>query len=99
MLILHILAVRLFWQRWFNRTVLHLAWIPRELNQWADGNSKMIDRDDWRMGEDVVLLSAFPSGALRSLEDPHNGAAQGDYGSGFQPKHVNEQFKRIYIQS
>lgn len=59
---------------------------------FADVFGAMIDRDDWQMGEDVVKLQFFPSGALRDLEDPHNGAAPGDFQGGFQPKHVNEMF-------
>lgn len=58
----------------------------------ADIFGAMVDRDDWLIGEDVIVSSAFPSGALRNLQDPHNGAAQGDYNNGFQPKHVNEQY-------
>jgi Zn-dependent metalloprotease len=58
----------------------------------ADIFGAMVDRDDWLIGEDVVNLAVFPSGALRNLQDPHNGANQGDYGNGFQPKHVSEQY-------
>ncbi len=59
---------------------------------FADVFGAMIDDDNWTIGEDVVRTSAFPSGALRDLEDPHNGAATNDFGSGWQPKHVDEQF-------
>lgn len=59
---------------------------------FADVFGVMIDRDDWLIGEDVVKTSAFPSGALRSMQDPHNGASTGDFGSGWQPKHVNEKY-------
>ena len=59
---------------------------------FADVFGAMIDRDDWQMGEDVVNSQFFPSGALRDLEDPHNGASNGDYQGGFQPKHVNEKY-------
>ena len=59
---------------------------------FADIFGAMIDRDDWLIGEDVVKTSAFPSGALRSLQDPHNGASTGDYNSGWQPRHYNERF-------
>ncbi len=51
----------------------------------------MMDRADWLMGEDVVKLSAFPSGALRNLQDPHNGGNKlGD--AGFQTKKMSEYF-------
>ena len=59
---------------------------------FADVFGVMIDRDDWLIGEDVVKLSSFPTGALRSMIDPHNGAAQGDFGNGFQPKKYSERF-------
>lgn len=59
---------------------------------FADIFGAMIDRDDWLIGEDVVNASAFPSGALRSLQDPHNGANTNDYNSGWQPRHYNERF-------
>lgn len=59
---------------------------------FADVFGSMIDRDDWKIGEDVVKLSAFPSGALRDMSNPHNGAQAGDY-SKWQPNHVNEQYK------
>jgi Zn-dependent metalloprotease len=59
---------------------------------FADIFGAMIDRDDWKMGEDVVKTSTFPSGALRDLSDPHNGAATGDFGRGWQPRNFNERF-------
>lgn len=59
---------------------------------FADVFGAMIDRDDWKIGEDVVKTSAFPSGALRSLEDPHNGAAFKDFNKGWQPRLVSEKY-------
>ncbi len=59
---------------------------------FADVFGAMIDREDWLIGEDVVNTSVFPSGALRSLEDPHNGAAPGDFNKGWQPKKYSERF-------
>jgi bacillolysin len=56
----------------------------------ADVFGSMIDPDgDWLMGEDVVRSAFYPTGALRSLSDPHNG---GPGTPGYQPKHVNEQY-------
>ncbi len=60
---------------------------------FADVFGAMIDRDDWKIGEDVVKSAAFPSGALRNMEDPHNGAATNDFNNGWQPRHYNERFK------
>ncbi|KXK37806.1 MAG: M4 family metallopeptidase [Saprospiraceae bacterium] len=59
---------------------------------FADVFGVMIDRDDWLIGEDVVRPNAFPSGALRSMSDPHNGAANNDFGRGWQPSHYNERY-------
>ncbi len=59
---------------------------------FADIFGAMIDRDDWTIGEDVVKLSAFPSGALRDLSNPHNDATTGDFLSGWQPMHYSERY-------
>jgi len=59
---------------------------------FADIFGAMIDRDDWLVGEDVVNTSAFPSGALRSLQDPHNGAPTGNFNQGWQPRTYSERF-------
>ncbi len=59
---------------------------------FADIFGAMIDREDWLIGEDVVRPNAFPSGALRNMEDPHNGAQFGDISGGWQPRHFNERF-------
>lgn len=58
---------------------------------FADVFGAMIDRNDWKIGEDVVKLASFPSGALRDMSDPHNGAQTGDFGR-WQPRHVNEKY-------
>jgi bacillolysin len=60
---------------------------------FADVFGSLIDRDDWLIGEDVVKPGGgFASGALRSLQDPHNGAATGDFGSGWQPRKFSERY-------
>jgi len=59
---------------------------------FADIFGAMIDREDWKIGEDVVKTSAFPSGALRNMEDPHNGAGTNDFSRGWQPRHYNERY-------
>jgi bacillolysin len=57
----------------------------------ADIFGSMIDPDDWTIGEDVVKTVSFPTGALRSFVDPHNGGtAVGQ--KGYQPKHTSEQY-------
>lgn len=56
---------------------------------FADIFGAMIDRNDWKIGEDVVNTQFFPSGALRDLQDPNNGGnSLSD--PGWQPKHMNE---------
>ncbi|MCZ7555060.1 MAG: M4 family metallopeptidase [Bacteroidia bacterium] len=56
---------------------------------FSDIFAMMVDRDDWTFAEDITKPgSVFPSGAARSLEDPHNGASQGS--PAWQPKHMNE---------
>lgn len=56
---------------------------------YADIFGAMIDRDDWKMGENIVNPSVFPSGALRDLSNPNNGGT-GPNSNGWQPKHMNE---------
>ncbi len=48
-----------------------------------------VERKNWKIGEDVVRLTSFPSGALRDMENPHNGAANANQ-NGWQPAHMNE---------
>jgi Zn-dependent metalloprotease len=56
---------------------------------FSDIFASMVDRADWLIGEDITKVSAnFPNGAMRSMEDPHNGTSQGAWG--WQPKHMNE---------
>jgi bacillolysin len=54
---------------------------------FADVFGSLIDRDDWTLGEDVVKLNVFPSGALRSLENPNQG---GKNDNGYQPKNMSQ---------
>lgn len=58
---------------------------------FADVFGSLIERNSWRLGEGVVQPSAFPSGCLRDLSNPHNGGnSLGD--AGWQPSHTNEQY-------
>lgn len=54
---------------------------------FADIFGALIDRDDWTLGEDVVKPNVFPSGALRSLENPNQG---GKNDPGYQPKNMSQ---------
>ncbi|MDP5140215.1 MAG: M4 family metallopeptidase, partial [Spirosomaceae bacterium] len=56
---------------------------------FADIFGVLIDRDDWTLGEDVVKPGAFPSGALRSLQDPNQGG-NSLRDRGFQPKNMSQ---------
>ncbi|MEM6265317.1 MAG: M4 family metallopeptidase [Bacteroidota bacterium] len=56
---------------------------------FADIFGAMIDRDDWQIGEDVVQRSAFPSGTMRDMADPHNGGSSLN-DPGFQPERMSE---------
>ena len=58
---------------------------------FADIFGAMIDRDDWKMGEDCVRPGQFPSGALRDLSNPHNGGTSLS-SRGYQPQHMNEKY-------
>ena len=42
-------AKKLFWFCMEHQIVLHINWVPRELNQQADDISKLIDSSDWRL--------------------------------------------------
>jgi bacillolysin len=64
---------------------------------FADVFAAMVDRDDWLLGEDVIRSTrVFPSGALRDMEDPHNGAVTG--GNGWQPAHMSE-FRELPLET
>ncbi|GLR19262.1 M4 family metallopeptidase [Portibacter lacus] len=57
---------------------------------FADIFGVMMDRDDYKIGEDVVS-SAYTTGALRDMANPNNGGSKlGD--RGYQPGHVNQQY-------
>ncbi|MBL7799563.1 MAG: M4 family metallopeptidase [Chitinophagales bacterium] len=57
----------------------------------ADCFGVLIEGLNYTIGEDVVKPAAYPSGALRNMQDPHNGGSSlGD--AGYQPAHVNEQY-------
>jgi|Deesub1362B_J571_1020462.scaffolds.fasta_scaffold02381_1 Zn-dependent metalloprotease len=56
----------------------------------ADVFGVMVDDEDWLLGEDIIKnLNSFPTGAMRSMSDPHNGGSgPNDYS--WQPSHMNE---------
>lgn len=60
---------------------------------FADIFGAMIDRDDWTLGEDVIKAGAYPSGALRSLQNPNQG---GTKDPGYQPKNMSQY---LYLEN
>lgn len=57
----------------------------------ADVFGCMMDPEDWTIGEDVVNINIYPTKALRSLMNPHNGGnSLSD--AGYQPMHMNEKY-------
>ena len=55
---------------------------------FADVGGVLVDDEDWLLGEDIVVAQYFPSGAMRDMADPHNGAQAGD--PDWQPAHMDE---------
>jgi Zn-dependent metalloprotease len=55
---------------------------------FADWGGAMIDRDDWKLGEDIARTSFYPSGCVRNMQDPHNQGQKGD--NVWLPAHMNE---------
>lgn len=58
---------------------------------YADIFGSMVDRNDWRIGEDITKTSYSPSGALRDMADPHNGGTSLSQPY-WQPKSVSEMY-------
>ncbi len=57
---------------------------------FADIFGAMIDRNDWKVGEDIANPSVFPSGSLRDMSNPHNGGNSSNFY--WQPDKVSEQY-------
>ena len=57
---------------------------------FADVFGVMIDRDDWKLGEDVMQNGVNPNNALRDMQDPHNGVSSNS--PWWQPSHTDEQY-------
>ncbi|NOX86187.1 MAG: T9SS type A sorting domain-containing protein [Chlorobi bacterium] len=68
---------------------------PGAINEsMADIGGTMVDREDWQLGEDIIPANSpyFPTGALRDMENPHNGGSSFNDDS-YQPAHVNEMYQ------
>lgn len=59
----------------------------------ADIGGTMVDRDDWQLGEDIIPPNSqyFPTGALRDMQNPHNGGNSFSDPS-YQPANVSEMY-------
>ncbi|MRI00689.1 T9SS type A sorting domain-containing protein [Kriegella sp. EG-1] len=57
---------------------------------FADIFGAMIDRDDWKLGEDIVNTDVFTSGAMRDMQNPNNGVNSDE--NGWQPKDMTEYY-------
>jgi Zn-dependent metalloprotease len=65
---------------------------PGALNEsFADIFGVMIDRDDWKLGDDVANPNYFPTGTMRDMQNPHNGGNNFN-DPGYQPSHYNERY-------
>jgi bacillolysin len=63
---------------------------PGAINEsFADVFGVLMDREDWKLGEDIVSLQYFSTGALRDMSNPHNG---GSNSNGYQPAHYTEKY-------
>ncbi|NJL76723.1 MAG: T9SS type A sorting domain-containing protein [Saprospiraceae bacterium] len=59
---------------------------------FADVFGVLIDRDDFKLGEDVVNPSIYRSGALRDMANPNNGGTSLSF-PGYQPASVAQQYR------
>ncbi len=58
----------------------------------ADISGTMVDRNDWYLGEDVVInTNYYPTGHLRDMSNPHNGGTSLNDPC-YQPAHVSEKY-------
>jgi len=55
----------------------------------ADVFGAMVDKTNWLLGEDVTNTTYIASGALRNMEDPHNGG-NSISDNGWQPANMDE---------
>ncbi|MBA9075381.1 M4 family metallopeptidase [Rufibacter quisquiliarum] len=67
---------------------------PGAINEsMADVFGVLVEGRNWLIGEDIVKATAYPSGALRSMQDPHNGGTGlQDVNKGWQPAHYSERY-------
>ncbi len=71
---------------------------------FSDVFGALVDTLNWKIGEDIIKdFTAFPSGALRDMEDPHNGGKPNS--NSWQPAkmsefvHITEDEGGVHINS
>lgn len=67
---------------------------PGAINEsMADIGGAMVDRANWQLGEDIIPPNSpgFPTGAMRDMENPHNGGSSFNDES-YQPANVSEMY-------
>ena len=57
---------------------------------FADIFGAMIDREDWKIGEDVMQAGVNPTNCLRDLSNPNNGVSSNS--PWWQPKQMSEKY-------
>lgn len=58
----------------------------------ADISGCMVDREDWHLGEDVIInTNLFPTGFLRDMSNPHNGGSSFNDPC-YQPANISEKY-------
>ena len=55
---------------------------------FADVFGAMIDREDWKIGEEISNSAVFPSGTMRDMQNPNNGGNSNNFY--WQPDHMND---------
>lgn len=58
---------------------------------FADIAAVVVERLNWKCGEDIVKPGVFPGGCLRDMSNPHNGGSSLS-DPGYQPAHVSEMY-------
>jgi Zn-dependent metalloprotease len=58
---------------------------------FSDIAGSVVERLNWKIGEDVVKPGSFPTGCLRDMSNPHNGGS-GFSDPGYQPANVSEMY-------
>ncbi len=58
---------------------------------FSDIAGAVVERLNWKIGEDVVKPGSFPTGCLRDMSNPHNGGSSLN-DPGYQPANVSEMY-------